>query len=262
METVLQRGMRERGFIGPIRIFSQSDAARLRESFYRTAGIDERRPGKQPRPLSQMHWEHSWVWDMATHTDLLDIAEEILGPDLVMWSTNFWYKPHEGQKPVPWHQEGSIYTGIDPRINLTAWVALTDSTVQNGCMRVIPSPDRSLIDHEILVPGTTRRLDHALPDEYVDESRAIDLEMSPGEVLFFDEGLVHSSYVNACPNTARIGFSIRLTTPEVRFKMDQWDSAGETVRLFVVRGTDRLNLNAGLYGDVAPHDLTPAGAAA
>ncbi len=260
METVLQRTMDQRGFAGPVRIFSRREAASLRESFYRTTGINEHRPGKSPTSLARMHWANDWVWDMATHPDLLDIAEEILGPDIVLWNTAFWYKPYQGQKPVPWHQEGVLFRGIEPRINLTAWIALTESTVENGCLRVIPSPDRSFIEHESLVAGSSRRLDHAVPGRYIDESCAIDMEMSPGEVLFFDEGLIHCSGVNQCPDTARIGFSVRLTTPAVHFKMDQWDVSPENVRLFRLRGEDRFNLNAGLYGDREDLDLAATGA--
>jgi ectoine hydroxylase-related dioxygenase (phytanoyl-CoA dioxygenase family) len=258
METVLQRSMCLRGIAGPVRIFSLREAARLRESFYRTAGIDERRPGKSPRSLTQLHWTNDWVWEMATHPGLLDIAEEILGPDIVLWSTHFWYKPYEGQKSVPWHQEGVLYTGMEPVINLTVWVALTESTVENGCLRVVPSQDRSFIGHELLVPGSSRRLDHAVPDRYVDESRVIDMEMTPGEALFFDEGLMHCSGPNQCPDTARIGFSMRLVTPEVRFKMGQWDSSPENVRLFLLRGKDRFNRNPGLHGDPENRHLAAA----
>jgi ectoine hydroxylase-related dioxygenase (phytanoyl-CoA dioxygenase family) len=260
METVLQRRMRQRGFAGPMRIFSLREAAKLRESFYSTTGIDERRPGKSPTSLARMHWANDWVWEMATHSDLLDVAEEIIGEDIVLWNTAFWYKPYDGQKPVPWHQEGVLFRGIEPRINLTAWIALTESNIENGCLRVVPAQDRSFIEHESLVAGSTRRLDHAVPHSYIDESRAIDMEMAPGEVLFFDEGLIHCSGVNQRPDTARIGFSVRLTTPEVRFKMDQWDVSPENVRLFLLRGKDRFNLNGGLYGDLKNRDLVATGA--
>jgi ectoine hydroxylase-related dioxygenase (phytanoyl-CoA dioxygenase family) len=247
METFIQREMRTKGYVGPIRLFSQREAVELRRTFLEEAGIDTSAPGPAPRSLARWHWAHDWVWEMATRRELLDIAEEILGPDLVLWNTAFWYKPPVGQKRVPWHQEGVLFRGIEPRINLTAWIALTPTSVENGCLRVIPSEDRTLIPHVPEVPDSTRRLDHRVPPEHVDESRAVDLEMSPGEVLFFDEGLIHRSGTNLRPGDARVGFSVRLTKPEVRFKMDEWDVSPENVRLFLVRGQDPMHLNDALY---------------
>ena len=64
-----------------------------------------------------------WAYELATHQRILDYAERILGPDIVLWAMVFWYKEPHNSKYIPWHQDAT-YWPMEPRINLTAWMAL------------------------------------------------------------------------------------------------------------------------------------------
>ena len=79
---------------------------------------------------------------------LLDIVEQFIGPDIALFAAHYIAKrPYDGQA-VLWHQDGT-YWPLEPMEVTTIWLAATDSTVENGCMRVMPrshiAPDA---DHE------------------------------------------------------------------------------------------------------------------
>ena len=61
----------------------------------------------------------------------------MIGPDILCWGTSFFIKEPRNPAFVSWHQD-STYWGLDPADVVTAWVALSDSTTENGAMRVIP----------------------------------------------------------------------------------------------------------------------------
>src|SRR5947209_10160766 len=70
-----------------------------------------------------------------------DLHHTLLGPDILCWGSGFFIKnPHDAAR-VTWHQD-STYWGLSKPDIVTAWVALTFSTRENGCMHVIPGTHR------------------------------------------------------------------------------------------------------------------------
>lgn len=238
------------GYTGPVRVISEEYAASLRAKFYETAGLDERRPGPAPMSLSMWHWVEPWVQHLVEDPVLLDRVEEVIGPDIAVWNTHFWYKPPGAQKPVPWHQDG-MYWKIQPRVAVTAWVALSAATRDNGCLRIAPKADQDFVEHREVIPGLVRHLNNELPESEIAGVDVADVEMRAGEALLFDAALVHCSRPNTTEDQARLALSIRYVPTDVHFDMESWTVSPERVRLRLVRGEDRLHLNDDLYGPPA-----------
>ena len=79
-----------------------------------------------------------WSHALAERPEILDVVEDLIGPDILLFASKFWIKPPRSGRFVSWHQD-SAYFGLDPRTPLAAiWIALTESNRANGCMRVIP----------------------------------------------------------------------------------------------------------------------------
>ncbi len=174
------------------------------------------------------------------------MVSQLLGPNLVMWAMHFWYKePHSGKR-LPWHQDAH-YWPIVPKKNVSIWIALSRTFRENGCLRILPGSHRELIEHRPLNDPTSAFSQGLTADE-VDETKAVDLEMQPGEAVLFDEGTFHGSNANTS-DIARVALSIRYTTPDVRFLMDQWSDPGR-IRTFLVRGEDTHHLNDAIRGEL------------
>lgn len=194
--------------------------------------------------VQQLKGAREWL-DFACDPELLDLAEAILGPDIILWGTTIFGKPAGRGKATPWHQDAA-YWPIRPLATCTVWVALDDSGPENGCLRVMPGShgSRAHFKH-----NTENRDDYTLNKELdpaeIDESRARDVVLKAGQVSLHDAYLVHGSKPN-CSGRRRAGYVIRLMPAtsvwdrELGARMAQGQSLVDFARrtLYQVRGTD------------------------
>ncbi|MCZ7644717.1 MAG: phytanoyl-CoA dioxygenase family protein [Planctomycetota bacterium] len=237
---------RRDGFTGPVPVLGEAEAAAYRAKFFAELGQDEAQPGPTKAYMSAWHHRLRWAYDLAAHPAVLDRIEAILGPNLVMWAMHFWYKEPGNGKRIPWHQDGA-YWPITPVKNVTAWFALGPTFRANGCLRLVPGSHKQMLEHEKLNDKTSA-FGQGLKAEHIDESKAVDVEMQPGEIVIFNEATFHGSEANVS-DVARVAFSVRYTTPEVKILTEQWSDAGR-IKTYLVRGEDTHHLNDAIRGTV------------
>jgi phytanoyl-CoA hydroxylase len=71
-----------------------------------------------------------------------DLCHDLVGPDVRLYWDQAVYKQPHGAEPVLWHQDNG-YTYVEPQAYLTCWVALTDATLDNGSVWVLPGVHRA-----------------------------------------------------------------------------------------------------------------------
>jgi hypothetical protein len=231
-----QAAYRERGYHSPLRAFAADEAARRHGRFLdywqqNETQLETLLPRERGALLIDTHLFLRWVYDIVALPRILDAVESVLGPDIMVWSSQWFPKfPHD-RTFVSWHQDAA-YWGLSPPLVTTAWVALTPSTVANGCLRVIPGSHlEALPQRETYARDNMLSRGQEIAVE-VDESRAVDFVLTPGEFSLHHIGIVHGSRTNDS-ETARIGLAIRYVAPEVV----QQGKARDMVLL--VRGQDR-----------------------
>lgn len=79
-----------------------------------------------------------WVDALATHPRVLDTVEDLIGPDILVYTATFFIKEAQSPTFAAWHQDAT-YFGLTPHEHVTAWVALTDASREAGCMEVASS---------------------------------------------------------------------------------------------------------------------------
>ena len=147
---------------------------------------------------------------------------------------------------VPWHQDGQ-YWPIRSLATCTVWVALDDSLIQNGCMRVIPGSQRGqpLYDHyKDERDGLT--LNRTIVPEQFDAQTAVDLELRAGQMSMHDVYLIHGSNPNRSTRR-RAGVAIRYMPATSHFDRELYETgsgSGYLVDfarrpLWLLRGVDR-----------------------
>ncbi|MSP98495.1 MAG: phytanoyl-CoA dioxygenase family protein [Betaproteobacteria bacterium] len=219
---------RRDGFYSPVRVMPAADARRYRDAL-------ERHEAKAGEPL-QGNWRHkthllfTWADELVHHPNIVDAVEDVIGPDVLCWTTNFFIKEKSHPGFVSWHQD-STYWGLDPDDVVTAWVAFTEVTPENGYMQVIPGSHK--IDQ--LPHLDTFHKDNLLSRGQeiaveVDKSKAVGLAMHAGEMSLHHIKLVHGSEPNRSDDR-RIGLAIRYIPTYVR-QTKVRDAA------MLVRGTD------------------------
>ena len=86
-----------------------------------------------------------------------------------------------------------MYWPLEPRINFTAWVALTPMSADSGRLAVLPGTHRSWRDDDYAPVQPPASFGTALPPSKVDASQRVEFELQPGDVVFFDEAVVSSA---------------------------------------------------------------------
>jgi len=198
------------GIAFPIKVLSSDEVAHFRVDL--ESITDNGGDGKLKR-FDGLHLFFDWAHSLSTHEALLGAAEDILGSDILIDGTLVLYKPPHDSSYVSWHQD-SVYSGWHLTPSTSAWIALTASHRANGCMRVIPgSHKRGLLNHTN-VQDDSNLLRRGERIEMVDDSRAIDVVLQPGEISLHQSTIVHGSN----PNTSdepRIGFIVRFVTSRI-----------------------------------------------
>ena len=163
---------------------------------------------------AQLHLNFRWAFDLATRPGVLDAVEDIVGPDILVHTTSLFCKQPRDPAFVSWHQDAHNWRLDNPRL-VTAWIALTESTPENGCMRVLPGTHRQRLPHESRPrPGNMLPTGLEIAVE-LDEADAVDFVLDPGQASFHHADLVHGSHSNRSAGK-RIGFAVRYVSPAVR----------------------------------------------
>ena len=235
LSSVQAEQFESQGFCAPIRAISAEEAATLRGKLE----AHERQHGLLKGPMRhKSHLLFTWLDDLIRHPGILDAVEDILGPNLLVWGSSFFTKEARDASYVSWHQD-STYWGLDPADVVTAWVALSDSTAENGAMRVIPGSHKmdQIAHRDTFAEGNLLSRGQEISVE-VDESRAEMLQLRAGEMSLHHVRLIHGSAPNPS-DKRRIGFAIRYLPTHVRQIVGTHDCAT------LVRGVDA-------YGNFEP----------
>jgi non-haem Fe2+, alpha-ketoglutarate-dependent halogenase len=217
------------GYVSPIRVMSEDAAAELRARL-------EAAEAKQGGPMAgalrfKPHILYTFLDDLVRDKGLLDAVEDVLGPDILCWASSFFTKEAHDPGFVSWHQD-STYWGLSTPEITTAWVALSPSTPENGCMRVIPGTHTAeQFSHTDTHHESNMLSRGQVIDTDVDESKAADIVLKPGEMSLHHVRLIHGSEANRSEDR-RIGFAIRYIPPHLRQVNGPHDAAA------LVRGED------------------------
>jgi non-heme Fe2+,alpha-ketoglutarate-dependent halogenase len=216
------------GFYFPVPVLSRAEATGYRRHL-------EQHEAKTGKPL-QGNWRHkthllfTWADELVHHPKILDAVEDVIGPDVLCWTTNFFIKEASNPGFVSWHQDAT-YWGLDPDDVITAWVAFTDATPENGYMQFLPGSHK--IDQ--LPHVDTFHKDNLLSRGQeiaveVDKSKGVGVPLKAGEMSLHHIKLVHGSEPNRTSDR-RIGLAIRYIPTYVK-QTKVRDSA------MLVRGAD------------------------
>ncbi|MGC4059458.1 MAG: phytanoyl-CoA dioxygenase family protein [Aquabacterium sp.] len=161
--------------------------------------------GKKYPDLRPEHYHHPLMRDdafwvrLVTDSRLLDIAEIILGPNIACFTSHYICKPPHNGHPVFWHQDGA-YWALTPMDALTVWLAIDESTPENGCLRIIPGSHNIPLDVPELRTDTPNMLYSSMRQELVDEwvrrAGVEDVILQPGDVSIHHPKIIHCSEPN------------------------------------------------------------------
>ncbi len=206
-------------------------------------------PGVRPEKLVSAHIEGDNGEGVRGSRAFLDLARD---PEIVelVWGCHVFCKPAAEGYETPWHQDGH-YWPIRPLANCTVWVALEESTVENGCLRVIPRSHIGKQLHPHLHEDRTDlTLNQSMAKGTFDEASAVDLELQPGQMSLHDVYMIHGAKANSS-GKRRTGVALRYMPSTSVFERDLRPVDGQTGvpvnfaqrPLWLLKGVDRSGRN-------------------
>ena len=176
-----------------------------------------------------------FVHRIARSCKIIDRVTSLLGPNLLLWSAEFFIKGAQTEKIVSWHQDLTYWGLGETDDEITVWLALSQSNVESGCMRFIPGSH-----HERILPHKdTFAENNALSrgqeiDVEINEDEAVNIELEPGQASFHHGRIFHASGPNKSKHD-RVGLVFRFLTPQVKQLVAKRDYA------MLVHGIDNTN---------------------
>jgi non-heme Fe2+,alpha-ketoglutarate-dependent halogenase len=191
------------GVLFPLPLLSPDEAASVRA---RVADLMERT--RQPYRMGNLHLYFPWMLRLASHPALLDAAETLLGPDLLIAGSVLLHKPPRDPAFASWHQDNTYAS-----FSLSAWIALSDSHDGNGCMRVVRGTQgNGRLPHVVSTDAHNMLARGPQLAAAVDEAAAVSVVLRAGEFSLHHPAIVHGSNPNGS-NDGRTGFVVRFATP-------------------------------------------------
>ncbi len=173
------------------------------------------------------HLVSTWLDSIVHNPVILDAVEAAIGPDILLWSSDFAVKAAGAGTWIPWHQD-TPYWNLSTTQVVSVFLAITETTVANGAMKVVLGTHRCGAlgrinfdgdPHQGIARGKRKSsagnlffYDHILNRE-IDESAAKDVELQPGEFSIHHIEILHGGGSNESDRD-RIGFVMRYISAE------------------------------------------------
>ena len=228
MSSDLKQAYDEKGYVI---VRGAVDAELARETAEHVHWLSKQHPDTRPEQFHHpMLVTDPFMHRLVSDDRLVDIVEQFIGPDIAMWAAHYIAKPPRHGQRVLWHQDGS-YWPLEPMEVTTIWLAATESTRDNGCMRVLPGTqnNRLLSRREMVdVDDGQNVLSSGIHPSQIDDTHVVDLELQPGDVSVHNPRIIHSSESNTS-DSWRIGLTLRYIPTSTR-------SVRDTHQSILVRG--------------------------
>ena len=176
------------GYVFPLDVMSRQQAAAYRRDL---ETLQQQSRDSKLGNKGQLNYAHvicRFAHEIVTHPTILDAVEAILGPDLLVWGSTFFIKEPQTPSFVSWHQD-LRYWGLDSDAEVSAWLALSEVTAANGCMRFVPGSHKgALLPHK----------DSFADDNFLTRGQEADIEIEDADTV-----LVPLLRIERCPQGLR-----------------------------------------------------------
>ena len=193
------------GYLAPINVLTKDEASEVRAEIEKIEKL-------WPNELDGLgrNYVHmiSPVFDKVCHsTKILDAVESIIGKNILVGGTTLFIKNPDKKGFVSFHQDAK-YIGLEPHNWVTAWIAITDSNEENGCMRMLTSSHKNNLPYHAQKFDEGNLLTRGQTVENVPIERTTPVILQAGQMSLHHPTIIHGSGLNNS-NDRRIGFVVQ-----------------------------------------------------
>ncbi len=213
LSTEAINSFNKNGFYSPIGVYSEAETAELRRQFERVE--THFGPERAKRHITDLHLIADWAWDVVHDPRIVEPISDVLGPNVLLWSLNWFIKEPLDQKFVSYHQDAT-YWGLEPHDVVTAWLALSDASLATGPMKFVPGSHLEAVrDHEDTFGDNNLLSRGQVIDGDIDEDSVVLSPLCVGEMSLHHVRLIHGSTPNQTTDR-RIGMVLRYCATHVK----------------------------------------------
>ena len=230
---------RHDGFLSPFPLLNAAQLQECRDGLARFeqwlgAPVNEISASNELKWRTMPYLVLPWAAKLAHDPRILDVVEDLIGPDILIFTSTFFIKEPHSPNIAAWHQD-STYYGLEPKEEVTVWVALSDANEAAGCMDALSfrGRPRQLSHVSRVVKNSVNRASQVIT-EPLDEGTPKAMPLKAGEFSMHHGLCAHRSG----PNTAshrRIGLGLNFIPTSVR------PVGAIKPAAMLVRGVDRYN---------------------
>jgi ectoine hydroxylase-related dioxygenase (phytanoyl-CoA dioxygenase family) len=211
------RDFRADGYLYPLEGLTADEVAHYRGELRRTEShlggslmaIDKKFRGN-------LHFMCRWVDELARTPAILDAVEDLLGPDILLYTSRFFIKEPHSDGIAAWHQD-STYFGLRPYDHVTAWVALSNVTAEAGPVEFAAgSHIRGQLQQKSGLIRNSVNTAGQIIVEWFDQSQIDRAILKPGQFSFHHTCTVHQSQPNRS-DERRIGIALSYIPTRTRY---------------------------------------------
>lgn len=208
---------RANGYLYPLDALSATDVARYREELRKTeAHLGGSLMAIDKKYRGNLHFLCRWVDELARTPAILDAVEDLIGPDILLYTSRFFIKEPMSEGIAAWHQD-STYFGLRPYDHVTAWVALCDVTPDTGPVEfAVGSHIRGQLQQKSGLIKNSVNTAGQIIVEWFDQSQIDRAILKPGQFSFHHTCVVHQSQPNRS-NERRIGLALSFIPTRTRY---------------------------------------------
>ncbi len=242
------RNYESNGYHFPLPVLTEAQAVRYRAELESMEACYQDKPELRKLAIGQSNSLIPFVDEICRSDAVLNPVKEILGPNILVWNSSFFIKEPHTTDFISWHQD-LTYWGLTDSHEVTAWIALSEASIQSGCMKFVPGSHLGdIVEHKDTFESNnllSRGQELAVE---VDEDEAIAVILKPGEMSLHHGKVFHGSHCNQSDDR-RIGLAIRYITPDMKQTIDSKTDATlvagvDEYNNFNLQGTPRGLLNA------------------
>ena len=211
----------EHGYLAPVRLLNDRQVEAMRDGLERMIWDVDHPRGQEilgrpklvrGQPTPMIYFQGAWLAEEAFHDvifapRLAGPLKQLLGtPRVRFWHDQIFYKPPRHGGVVAWHQDYSYWTRTEPVGHITCFLALDDTTLENGCLHVIPGSQGWPLLPTVPLTGTAADMDaikSILSPQQLAEFKPTPIFLKAGECSFHHPLTLHGSYANTSDRPRR-----------------------------------------------------------
>lgn len=208
---------RKNGYLLPKKkLFSEEKQVQLTEIFEEHL---RNKGEKSSDELDTPHFTDARLLDFLLAPEVLDVVEDLIGPNIGLFSSHFISKPPGKGRRTPWHEDSAYWEGKFDELDkiVTIWLAIDDSNIQNGCMGVVPGTHHNGFSaYETVADPANSTFSTEIKKGTFDLDEVVWFELEKGQYSLHDARIIHGANANTSKNR-RCGYTMRFFSLDMKF---------------------------------------------